>query len=135
VTPKPPTVVDLVWIDGLKFSTASRPGLIIDSAGTAGLSPVDALGLALAGCMSVDVAHMLARGRHSPRAMRSQLVGDRAPEDPHRFLRVALHFTIEGDVPADVVARAIRLSREKYCSVWHSMRQDIDFRVTFDLVA
>ena len=135
MTPKPPTVVDLVWIDELRFSTVSRPGLIIDSTGTAGPSPVDALGLALAGCMSIDVAHMLARGRHSPRAMRSRLVGDRAQEDPHRFLRVALHFTIEGDVPADVVERAIRLSREKYCSVWHSMRQDIDFRVTFDLVA
>jgi putative redox protein len=134
VTPKPPTVVDLVWIDELKFSTVSRPDLIIDSRGTAGPSPVDALGLALAGCMSVDVAHMLARGRRSPRAMRSRLVGDRAQEDPHRFLRVTLHFTIEGDVPADVVERAIRLSREKYCSVWHSMRQDIDFRVTFDLV-
>jgi putative redox protein len=134
VTPKPPTVVDLVWIDELRFSTVSRPGLIIDSGGTAGPSPVEALGLALAGCMSVDVAHMLARGRRSPRAMRSRLVGDRAQEDPHRFLRVTLHFTIEGDVPADVVERAIRLSREKYCSVWHSMRQDIDFRVTFDLV-
>jgi len=134
VTPKPPTVVDLVWIDELKFSTVSRPDLIIDSTGTAGPSPVDSLGMALAGCMSADVAHMLARGRRSPRGMRSRLVGDRAQEDPHRFVRVTLHFTIEGDVPADVVERAIRLSREKYCSVWHSMRQDIDFRVTFDLV-
>ena len=84
--------------------------------------------------MSVDVVHMLARGRHAPRAMRSRFVGDRAQEDPHRFLRIALHFTIEGDMPADVVERAVRLSREKYCSVWHSLRQDIDFRVTFDLV-
>lgn len=134
MTPKPPTIVDLVWIDELKFATVSRPDLIIDSGGTAGPSPVEALGLALAGCMSVDVAHMLARGRRSPRAMRSRLVGDRAQEEPHRFLRVTLHFTIEGDVPSDVVERAIRLSREKYCSVWHSMRPDIDFRVTFDLL-
>jgi uncharacterized OsmC-like protein len=29
------------------------------------------------------------------------------------------------------VQRAIDLSRAKYCSVWNSMRQDIDFRVTF----
>lgn len=134
MTSRPPTVVDLVWIDELKFSTVSRPDLIIDSTGTAGPSPVEALGLALAGCMSIDVAHMLARGRRSPRTMRSRLVGERAQEDPRRFLRVTLHFTIEGDVPAGVIERAIRLSREKYCSVWHSMRQDIDFLVTFDLV-
>ena len=34
-----------------------------------------------------------------------------------------------------VVDRAITLSRDKYCSVWHSMRQDIEFHVTFDAVA
>jgi uncharacterized OsmC-like protein len=31
------------------------------------------------------------------------------------------------------VQRAIDLSREKYCSVWHSLRQDIDFRTSFDV--
>jgi uncharacterized OsmC-like protein len=33
------------------------------------------------------------------------------------------------------VERAIALSRETYCSVWHSMRQDIDFVTTFDIRA
>jgi putative redox protein len=134
VTPSPPTIVDLVWIDELRFSASSRPDLVIDSRGQAGPSPVQALALALAGCMSVDLAHILAQGRHTPRAMRSRLVGDRAQEDPHRFLRIALHFTIEGDIPVEAIERAVGLSCEKYCSVWHSMRQDIDFRVTFDLV-
>ena len=40
---------------------------------------------------------------------------------------MTLTSTVEGEVPADAVERAIALSREKYCSVWHSMRQDIDF--------
>ena len=135
MTSKPPTIVDLVWIDELKFSVVSRPGLVIDSAGRAGPSPVEALGVALAGCMSVDVAHMLARGRRPVRALRSQLSGDRADEEPRRFLRVTLHLTIEGDVPMEVVARAVRLSREKYCSVWHSMRQDITLTTKFTITA
>jgi uncharacterized OsmC-like protein len=46
---------------------------------------------------------------------------------------MTLQFTIEGEVPGDVVDRAIALSREKYCSVWHSMRQDIPFAVTHDI--
>jgi len=29
------------------------------------------------------------------------------------------------------VERAVRLSREKYCSVWHSLRQDIDLEVAY----
>ena len=82
--------------------------------------------------MSMDVAHVLTKGRHPLRALRAHLVGQRAQEDPHRFLRIDLHFTVEGGVPKDAVQRAIALSREKYCSVWHSMRQDIDFVVTFE---
>lgn len=27
----------------------------------------------------------------------------------------------------------IALSREKYCSVWHSLRPDIDFRTSFEI--
>ena len=34
-------------------------------------------------------------------------------------------------MPGGQVERAIDLSREKYCSVWHSMRQDIELTVTF----
>jgi uncharacterized OsmC-like protein len=31
------------------------------------------------------------------------------------------------------VERAIELSHEKYCSVWHSLRQDIAFRTTYEI--
>ena len=108
--------------------------MTVDSAGVDGPSPVDALAAALAGCMSTDVTDILVKGRHPLRALRSRLVGHRAPEDPHRFLRIELRFTIEGVVPQDAVERAIALSRDTYCSVWHSMRQDIDFVVTFDVI-
>jgi putative redox protein len=133
---KPPTIADLTWVGDLRFrARVNQATLTIDSAGVAGPSPVDALATALAGCMSSDIAHILTRGRHSLRALTARFVGDRAQEDPHRFVRIALHFTIDGDVPPDAVDRAVALSREKYCSVWHSMRQDIDFTVTIDLRA
>ena len=128
---KPPIVADLTWIGELKFSaTIDHTSLTVDSAGVAGPSPVQALAVALAGCMAMDVAHVLTKGRHPLRAMRAHLVAERAQEDPHRLLRVDLHFTVEGGVVYDAVQRAIGLSRDKYCSVWHSMRQDIDFVVT-----
>ena len=133
---KPPTVVDLTWIGELKFSGVSnRATMTVDSAGVAGPSPVQALGFALAGCMTTDVAYILTRGRHAFRALRSHLVADRAPDDPHRIIRMSLQIVVEGSVPAEAVARAIALSREKYCSVWHSMRQDIEFSVGADVIA
>ena len=108
--------------------------MTLDSAGIAGPSPVQALGFALAGCMTMDVAYILTKGRQPFHALRSHLVADRAPEDPHSIVRMHLHVTVEGDVPADAVARAIALSNEKYCSVWHSMRQDIVFTTTHEVL-
>jgi putative redox protein len=129
--PKPPTVLDLTWVGDLTFSgTSDRTSMTLDSAGLAGPSPMQALGFAIAGCMTTDVAYILTRGRHPFRALRSHLVADRAQDEPHRFVRMTLHITVEGEVPGDAVERAIALSKEKYCSVWHSMRQDIAFTTT-----
>ena len=132
---KPPAIIDLAWLGDLRFDGRSdKASITLDSAGLAGPSPVQALGIALAGCMTTDIAHILTKGRHPFRALRSHLVADRSPDEPHRFVRMTLHVTVEGQVPADAVGRAVALSREKYCSVWHSMRQDIEFVTTHDVV-
>ena len=130
--PKPPTVLDLTWIGDLKFSgTSDRASITLDSAGVAGPSPVQTLAFALAGCMAMDLAHILTKARYPYRALGAHLEAKRADENPHRILAVTLHFTVAGDVPDDAIERAIGLSREKYCSVWHSMRQDIELIVTW----
>lgn len=133
---KPPTKVELVWEHDLVFGGRSGNNqLALDSASIAGPSPMQALAFALAGCMAMDVVHVLAKGRVDLRGLRTDLTAERSPENPHRFTAVTLHFTVTGDVPDDKVERAIALSREKYCSVWHSMRQDIDLTVTYEITA
>jgi putative redox protein len=138
VTGKPPTTIDLTWTTGLQFTASSsspNSTITLDGDSQAGPSPVQALAYAIASCMSADVVHVLTKGRHPVTGLRARLVGERAPQDPHRFVKLDLRFTVAGKVPAEAVERAIALSREKYCSVWHSMRQDIAFQVTFDIVA
>ena len=126
--------VELTWDGDLRFrGHAGQAAVVVDSEGLAGASPVQALALALAGCMSVDVVHILERGRQPLRGLRAHLRAERAPEDPHRLVRVDLRFEVTGDVAPDKVERAIALSQEKYCSVWHSLRQDIDFRTAFEV--
>jgi putative redox protein len=130
--PKPPTVLDLTWIGDLKFSgTSARASMVLDSAGVAGPSPVQTLAFALAGCMAMDVVHILKAGRHDFRGLRVHLEARRADDNPHRLIDSTLHFTVEGSVPSEAIERAVALSRDKYCSVWHSMRQDIDLAVTW----
>jgi putative redox protein len=135
VSTKPPTLVDLVWDQDLRFrvtfdASPSTTALVLDSAGQAGPSPVQALGAALGGCMSMDLVHILTRGRQVVRQVSARLTAFRADGDPHRLVRVQLHFSVDSDAADDVIDRAIALSREKYCSVWQSLRQDIEFQVT-----
>jgi putative redox protein len=132
---KPPTVVELLWEHDLVLSgTSGTTTMTLDSASVEGPSPMQALGLALAGCMAMDVVHVLRKGRHDLKGLKVGLVGERAEEEPRRFTSVAMQFTVTGAVPREPVQRAIDLSRDKYCSVWNSLRQDIDLKVTFEVV-
>ena len=131
---KPPLVAELIWDEQLRFGATSGPAsLVIDGDGAAGPSPMQLAACGLAGCMAADVIFMLQKGRHAVTGLRVSFSGDRAPEPPHRFTSISLHFNVSGAVPSDAVERALALSHEKYCSVWHSMRQDIQFDVTFDI--
>jgi putative redox protein len=128
---KPPTTVELIWEHDLVL--AGRSGdvkMTLDSASVEGPSPMQALAFGLAGCMAMDVVHVIKKGRHDLRGLKADLVGTRAPEDPRRFTSIELKYTITGGVPNEVIERAIQLSRDKYCSVWHSMRQDIELTVS-----
>lgn len=131
---KPPLIADLVWSSNLVFdATSARVGLVIDGDSTAGPSPVQLLAVGLAGCMAMDVVDIVRKGRHPLTAFRCRFTGERSPDHPRRLLRVQLHFHLQGEVPGAAVERAIALSRDKYCSVWHSMRQDIELSTSFDI--
>ena len=131
---KAPTSVEIVWERDLVFGGHSADvSITLDSSGKAGPSPVQALVFALAGCLGMDVVHILRKGRHDLRGVRVSVVAERAQEDPHRVTAVTVDVTVAGAVPKEQVQRAMDLSHDKYCSVWHSMRQDIAFESRFSV--
>jgi uncharacterized OsmC-like protein len=46
---------------------------------------------------------------------------------------MAVEFHITGTVDAHVVERAIDLSRHKYCSVWNTIRPDVELKTSFTI--
>ncbi|MBI2834521.1 MAG: OsmC family protein [Acidobacteria bacterium] len=132
---KPPVELQLTWEGELRFSVRSAGQVIhLDSESKTGPSPMEAMGVALAGCMSVDVVHILSRGRQPLEALSASLVGRRATGEPRRFVAIDLHFLVRGKVDRAQLERALALSRQKYCSVWASMREDINLEVTYELL-
>jgi putative redox protein len=132
--PKPPITVELIWTADLRFgATSGANALVLDSDSEAGPNPVQLLLIGLAGCMAMDVVDIVRKGRHPMTGFRSHLTGERRPDPPRYVTKVSLEFHLRGDVPAPAVERAIALSREKYCSVWNSLRQDIDLQTSFTI--
>ena len=130
---KAPLNIEIEWRGDLRFQGEidGKPSLILDSESKEGASPMQMLAFAVAGCMGMDLVHILTKARTAPRAVRASFTGRRPVESPSRFTVIALHFVVDGDAPDEQVQRALQLSRDKYCSVWNSMRQDIEFNVTF----
>ena len=132
--PKPPISATLKWEGGFRFTAkTSRTEITIDGDSQAGPSPPEALAIALAGCMAIDVADIVIKGRHPLTALEASIVGRRVDNQPHRFEAFTLHFVVTGAVPEAAVDRAITLSHDKYCSVWHSLRGDIQLTTTFEV--
>jgi putative redox protein len=82
--------------------------------------------------MASDVVDILSKGRLPLRAVRASLRAERNIADPRHLVSARLHFVIAGEIPDDRIERAIALSRERYCSVLHSLRADLAFDTSFE---
>lgn len=132
--PRPPIDVSLSWRGNLSFDGTAGPHTVrLDSENADGVSPMYALAFALAGCMAVDVVMILTKGRHELTALDVRFHGTRAEGPPAYFTDVLLHYALVGSAPDEAVQRAIDLSREKYCSVLHTLRPDLRLTITHDI--
>jgi putative redox protein len=112
--------------------TATSAPVLIDSASKMGPSPTETLLLSVAACMAIDVKVILEKSRVAVEEIVVEMEGERAPEAPRRFLSIGLAFRVKGPSEKDLpkLERAAQLSRDKYCSVFHTLRSDIDVRIT-----
>lgn len=126
--PAPPTRVHLSWISAQRFDATNASGLVLSLDGNKsdGFSPTEALLSSLGACMGIDIVIILEKMRTGLEGLSMSIEGERVAEPPRHFDRMRFRFRIQGDVPRDKAERAVRLSFEKYCSVFHTLRKDID---------
>lgn len=107
----------------------------IDGDSASGASPMELLLLSLGGCMAIDVRMILERSRVGLVSLELDMSGERRDEAPRYYTSIQMHFRITGPAEQDrpKVARAVQLSEEKYCSVYHTLRPDLDIRSSFEL--
>ncbi len=99
-----------------------------------GCSPTETLLLSIAGCLSIDVVHILRKMRCDITKFKISADGTRKSDPPQYYTSVdmMIHISGEGITPKKI-DRAITLSKEKYCSVYHSLRKDIEVNINYEI--
>jgi putative redox protein len=125
------------WKEGNAFqgTTANGAFVVMDSARDApkGASPMELVLLALAGCTAMDVVSILRKARVPIRRFSVSARAQRSPAFPRVFISFHLHYALWTPSVSHRTAleRAVRLSREKYCSVGLMLEKTAP--ITYDL--
>ncbi|CAH9018961.1 OsmC family protein [Candidatus Nitrosacidococcus sp. I8] len=112
------------WIEACSFLGHSGSGHSVIMDGPAesggqnlGIRPMEMLLLGMGGCTAFDVVQILKKSRQSITDCTVEISAQRAESDPKVFTHIHAHFKIFGyQLTEHHVARAIKLSSEKYCS-------------------
>lgn len=126
--------LSLDWLDDMKFRNSEGfPSIELHSSTPGVTSPPQALAYAVMACMGMDVVHVVLKGRHDLTSMTIAFEGERAAEPPRCYRSMRIHFVIATSAEDHVVARAIELSRTKYCSVWNTIKPDVELTTSFEI--
>ncbi|HMK44875.1 MAG TPA: OsmC family protein [Dissulfurispiraceae bacterium] len=126
----------LEWDKELIFIGRTQQGYEIEFDANVqwGCKPTDALLLSLAGCMGIDVVMFLQKMRVELAGFKIAITGERNPDPPQYYKKIDLALQIAGkNLDPNKIDRAVKLSHEKYCSVYNSLRKDMEVSVTYIL--
>jgi len=100
----------------------------------AGISPMELMLTALAGCTGMDVISILRKKKQDVTGFEVEVEGARADEHPKVYTEIWVRFTITGrNVDQKAVDRAIELSRDKYCGAAATLRHTATMHYSTDI--
>lgn len=115
------------WVRGQVFLLRDHAGFPILMAQPQGVLGADLLPLSLAGCAIWDVMDILRKQRQPVSRCEVHAESERDAEPPWRFRKIGLVYRIWGThLEPAAVERAIRLTEEKYCSTYATLRSAVE---------
>jgi putative redox protein len=94
----------------------------------AATQPMEMLLISLGGCTGIDLNTLLDKMRVDYDDIDINISGDRNDEHPKYYTGIHVDYRIYGtDLDEDKVAKAVRLTQEKYCSVTHSLEAEVSY--------
>ena len=109
-----------IWTENERYlgEATSHHALVMDTATEkTASSPMELVLIALCGCTASDVVGILRKKREPFTHLEVSAEGERASGYPAVYTEITLVYRIAGKVSRKAVEDAVRLSKEKYCSV------------------
>ena len=130
------------WLDQVAFVAESGSGhaVVVDGAPEAGgrnvgMRPMELLLSGAAACTAFDVVWILKRARQPVADCVVEAEADRAPVEPKVFTRIHLRYAVAGrGLDPRQVERAVKLSKEKYCSATIMLARSAEITFEFRVV-
>jgi putative redox protein len=125
-----------IWTDNERYigEATSRHALVMDTASekTAN-TPMELVLIALCGCTASDVVGILKKKREPFTGLEVSAEGDRADGYPAVYTEIRLKYRVAGKVSAKAMEDAVRLSKEKYCSVSAMLQKTakVEYQIEF----
>ena len=107
------------WIDKQCFNGVAGSGhsIVVDGDKAAGNSPMELVLIGLCGCTGYDVVSILQKKREPFTSLEVRAKAERATDQPSVYTEIRLIYRVGGKVSRKAVEDAVRLSKDKYCSV------------------
>ena len=127
--------------EGMTFVAESGSGhaIVVDASPDVGgrdlgPRPMELVLMGTGACSAVDVVLILRRGRQPIDDCVVELEAERADQDPKVFTQIRFRYIVTGKGldPAQV-ERAIRLSKEKYCSATAMLAKTAEITTEFEI--
>jgi putative redox protein len=126
---------EVQWTDGERFVGVATSGhaMVVDSdrKRNTGTGPMELVLIALCACTATDVVSILTKKREPFTSVRVRAEAERAKEPPTVYETINLIYTIGGKVSKKSAEDAVRLSKEKYCSVSQMLQKTA--KITFEI--
>src|SRR5580700_1662821 len=113
------------WIDNHRF--------VAEGDKITASTPMELVLIGLCGCTGYDVASILRKKREPFTSLEVRATAERAPEPPTVYTETKSVYKVGGRVSRKAVEDAVRLSKEKYCSVSAMLEKTAKITVEIEL--
>ncbi len=102
--------------------------------GESGFRPMQLLLIGLAGCSAIDILNILYKQKQHIDNFSVDVFAERENDTiPSLFKSISLKIIISGNVSDLKVSKAVALTKEKYCSVYHILKETSTIKYSYEI--